>query len=89
MNVSDVTEIHFILKQMLMSVCQAHLPAMHKRTVSMISDPTTARVKLAMLVTENTSAQVCQVFKVRVLLFAFSWNAAIWEQRELFTIITK
>ena len=77
MNVSDVTEIHFILKQMLMSVCQAHLPAMHKRTVSMISDPTTAPVKLAMLVTENTSAQVCQVFKVRVLLFALSWNAAI------------
>ena len=77
MNVSDVTEIHFILKQMLMSVCQAHLPAMHKRTVSMISDPATAPVKLAMLVTENTSAQVCQVFKVRVLLFALSWNAAI------------
>ena len=89
MNVSDVTEIHFILKQMLMSVCQAHLPAMHKRTVSMISDPTTAPVKLAMLVTENTSAQVCQVFKVQVLLFALSWNAAIWEQRGLFTIITK
>ena len=77
MNVSDVTEIHFILKQMLMSVCQAHLPAMHKRTVSMISDPTTAPVKLAMLVTENTSAQLCQIFKVRVLLFTLSWNAAI------------
>ena len=77
MNVFDVTEVHLILKQMQMSVSWAHLPAMHKRTVSMISDPTTAPVKLAMLVTENTSAQVCQIFKVRVLLLALSWNAAI------------
>ena len=67
MNVSDVTEIHFILKQMLMSVCQAHLPAMHKRTVSMISDPTTAPVKLAMLVTEKTLLHRC----VRFLRFEF------------------
>ena len=62
MNVFDVTEVHLILKQMQMSVSWAHLPAMHKRTVSMMSDPTTAPVKLAMLVTESTFVQVCTVF---------------------------
>ena len=44
---------------MQMSVSWAHLPAMHKRTVLMMSDPTTAPVKLAMLVTESTFVQVC------------------------------
>ena len=77
MNVFDVTEVHLILKQMQMSVSWAHLPAMHKRTVSMMSDPTTAPVKLAMLVTESTFVQVCKFSMEQVLFSALSWSAVI------------